>query len=136
MKYLLDTNICIALIRQKPAALLQRLISHQPGEVGFSSITLAELTYGAVKSSHPEQNMSALEQFILPLDLADFNHKAARAYGQIRASLEHNGVVIGSMDMLIAAHAISLDVILVTNNTGEFQRVRGLVIEDWISESR
>ena len=135
MKYLLDTNICIALIRQKPASLLQRLTSLQPGEVGISSITLAELTYGAVKSSHPEQNMSALEQFILPLDLADFNQKAACAYGQIRASLEHNGVVIGSMDMLIAAHAISLNAILVTNNTREFQRVNGLVIEDWISES-
>jgi len=145
MKYLLDTNICIALIRQKPAALLQRLTSLQPGEVGISSITLAELTYGAAKSSQLEQNMSALEQFILPLDLADFDQKAALAYGQIRASLEHNGAVIGSIDMLIAAHAISLDVILVTNNTGEFQRVRGspgsstgrgLVIEDWISESR
>jgi tRNA(fMet)-specific endonuclease VapC len=135
MKYLLDTNICIALIRQKPASLLQRLTSLQPGEVGISSITLAELTYGAVKSSHPEQNMSALEQFILPLDLADFDQKAAWAYGQIRASLEHSGVVIGSMDMLIAAHAISLNVILVTNNAREFQRVRGLIIEDWISES-
>ena len=136
MKYLLEPNICIALIRQKPAALLQRLTSLQPGEVGISSITLAELTYGAAKSSHPKQNLSALEQFILPLDLADFDQKAARAYGQIRASLEHTGVVIGSMDMLIAAHAISLNAILVTNNTREFQRVRGLVIEDWISESK
>ena len=136
MKYLLDTNICIALIRQKPAALLQRLTSLQPGEVGISSITLAELTHGAAKSSHLEQNMSALEQFILPLDLADFDQKAAQVYGQIRASLEQNGVVIGSMDMLIAAHAISLNAILVTNNTREFQRVRGLVIEDWISETR
>jgi len=97
---------------------------------------LAELSCGAAKSSHPEQNMSALEQFILPLDLTDFDQKAARAYGQIRATLEHNGGVIGSMDMLIAAHAISLNVILVTNNTRGFQRVRGLVIEDWISESR
>jgi len=136
LKYLLEPNVCIALIRQKPAALLQRLTSLQPGEVGISSITLAELTYGAAKSSHPEQNLSALEQFILPLDLADFDQKAARAYGQIRASLEHTGVVIGSMDMLIAAHAISLNAILVTNNTREFQRVRGLVIEDWISESK
>lgn len=136
MKYLLDTNICIALIRQKPTALLQRLTSLQPDEVGISSITVAELSCGAAKSSHPEQNMSALEQFILPLDLTDFDQKAARAYSQIRATLEHNGGVLGSMDMLIAAHAISLNVILVTNYTRGFQRVRGLVIEDWISESR
>ena len=135
MKYLLDTNICIALIRYKPAALLQQLISHQPGDVGISSITLAELVLGAEKSAQLERNMSALQQFLLPLELADFDQRAALAYGKIRAELERSGQIIGSMDMLIAAHAISLDAILVTNNIREFQRVNGLTLEDWLSVS-
>ena len=136
MKYLLDTNICIALIRQKPARLIQRLTSLQPGDAGISSITLAELFHGVEKSAHPEQNMSALEQFLLPLDLADFDQNAALAYGKIRTDLERTGQLIGSMDMLIAAHAVSLDSIVVTNNVQEFQRVKGLFIEDWISETK
>ena len=136
MKYLLDTNICIALIRQKPAALIQRLTSHQPGDAGISSITLAELSHGVEKSARPEQNMSALEQFLLPLDLADFDLNAALAYGKIRADLERTGQLIGSMDMLIAAHAVSLDAIMVTNNMQGFQRVKGLFVEDWLSETK
>ncbi len=136
MKYLLDTNICIALIRQKPAALIQRLTSLQPGDAGISSITLAELFHGVEKSARPEQNMSALEQFLLPLDLADFDQDSALAYGKIRADLEHTGQLIGSMDILIAAHAVSLDAIMVTNNVKEFQRVKGLFVEDWISETK
>ena len=136
MKYLLDTNICIALIRQRPAGLLQRLTALEPGEVGLSSITLAELIYGADKSSQTEQNLAALEQFLLPLELVNFDESAATAYGQIRAGLEREGKVIGSMDMLIAAHALSLNTILVTNNTKEFGRVSGLLLEDWISETR
>jgi len=136
MKYLLDTNICIALIRQKPAALLQRLTSLQLGDAGISSITLAELFHGVEKSARPEQNMSALEQFLLPLDLADFDQDAALAYGKIRADLERTGQIIGSMDILIAAHAVSLNVIMVTNNAQEFQRVKGLFVEDWISETK
>ena len=136
MKYLLDTNICIVLIRQKSAAVLQRLISQKPGDVGISSITLAELVYGVEKSAQVEQNKAALQQFILPLELADFDQSAALVYGKIRTGLERAGQVIGSMDMLIAAHALSLDAILVTNNVGEFQRVNGLVLEDWISDTR
>ena len=136
MKYLLDTNICIALIRQKPPALIQRIISHRPGEVGISSITLAELAHGVEKSAQPEQNMSALQQFLLPFEVSDFEQKAALAYGKIRAQLERNGRTIGSMDMLIAAHAINLEAILVTNNVREFQRVKGLNVEDWISEAK
>jgi tRNA(fMet)-specific endonuclease VapC len=135
MKYLLDTNICIALIRQKPAALLEQLTSQQPGDVGISSITLAELVHGAEKSAQSEHNMSALQQFLLPLELADFDQRAALAYGKIRAELELSGQIVGSMDMLIAAHAIGLDTILVTNNVQEFQRVNGLALEDWISKS-
>jgi tRNA(fMet)-specific endonuclease VapC len=135
MKYLLDTNICLALIRQRPAALLQQLTSHEPGEVGISAITLAELVHGAEKSAQSENNRSALQQFLLPLELADFDQKAALAYGKIRTELERDGQIIGSMDMLIAAHAVGLDAILVTNNVREFQRVNGLALEDWLSQS-
>jgi len=134
MKYLLDTNICIALIRQKPGTLIQRLTSLQPGDVGISSITLAELFHGVEKSARPEQNLSALEQFLLPLALADFGQEAAQAYGKIRADLERSGQLIGSMDMLIAAHAMSLDAIIVINNVQEFQRIKGLAVEDWLSD--
>lgn len=136
MKYLLDTNICITLIRQKPQALLKRLISHEPGEVGISSITLAELFHGVEKSAQPVQNKAALEQFLLPIVLSDFDLNAALAYGKIRAELERSGQLIGSMDMLIAAHAISLDAIIVTSNVQEFRRVKGLIVEDWVSKSK
>jgi len=133
MKYLLDTNICITLIRQKTVSLIEKLGAHQPGEVGISSITLAELAYGAEKSAHPEQNLSALEQFVLPLEVADFDQAAALAYGRIRTQLERTGQTIGGMDMLIAAHAISLDTVLITNNVREFQRIETLNLEDWLS---
>lgn len=136
MKYLLDTNICIALIRQKSPAMLQRLTSQQPGDVGISAITLAELIYGVEKSAKVEQNRAALQQFLLPLELADFDPQAAFVYGKIRVGLERADQPIGAMDMLIAAHAIHLDAILVTNHVREFQRINGLVLEDWISEAQ
>jgi len=131
MKYMLDTNICIGLIRQKPRSLIERLTDCAPGDVGVSTITVAELAHGAQKSSQVEQNMSALEQFLLPIEVTDFDQHASITYGLVRASLEQAGNVIGSMDMLIGAHALSLDVILVTNNTGEFKRIPNLKMEDW-----
>jgi tRNA(fMet)-specific endonuclease VapC len=133
MKYILDTNICIGLIHKKPPSLIKRLTECAPGDVGVSTITVAELMHGAYKSSQVEQNMSALEQFLLPIEILAFNQHASVAYGLVRASLEQTGNVIGSMDMLIGAHALSLDVILVTNNTGEFKRIPNLNVEDWIS---
>ena len=133
MKYLLDTNICIALIRQKPKEIINKLTSHKPGDIGISVITIAELVHGAQKSVLTEQNMTALDQFLLPLEIADFDQGAAVVYGQIRAYLETKGTLIGSMDMLIAAHALSLDVILATNNTREFKRIPNLKIEDWMA---
>ena len=116
--------------------MIQRITSQAPGDVGVSSITLAELAHGVEKRARTEQNRSALEQFLLPLELADFDHKAALAYGKIRAQLEGDGQTIGSMDLLIAAHALSLETILVTNNVREFHRVTRLKVEDWLSESR
>jgi tRNA(fMet)-specific endonuclease VapC len=132
MKYILDTNICIAIIRHQPADAIKKLTSHRPGDVGVSVITVAELVHGAQKSGQPEKNMAALDQFLLPLEIADFDQGAAAIYGQIRAALEKAGTPIGSMDMLIAAHALTLGVVLVTNNTQEFQRVPDLKIEDWL----
>jgi tRNA(fMet)-specific endonuclease VapC len=131
MNILLDTNICIALIRQKSPQLIKHLISLKPGEVGISSITLAELEYGVEKSSFREQNARALEQFLLPLEILPFNDKAASIYGKIRFDLERKGQSIGPMDLLIAAHALSLQAILVTDNLREFKRVEGLNVEDW-----
>jgi tRNA(fMet)-specific endonuclease VapC len=133
MKYLLDTNICIALIRQKPKELIERLTACKPGDVGVSAITVAELVHGAQKSNQSEQNMAALEEFLLPLELVDFDQRAAIAYGYIRAYLERKGTPIGSMDMLIAAQVLSREVTLVTNNTREFKRVPELQIVDWLT---
>lgn len=133
MKYMLDTNICIGLIRQKPQKLIRRLTRCEPGEVGVSSITIAELAHGANKSDQIEQNLSALDQFLLPIEIAYFDQPASAAYGIVRAYLEREGKTIGSMDMLIGAHALSLGVVLVTNNTDEFQRIPKLKIEDWMA---
>lgn len=133
MKYMLDTNVCIGLIRQKPQKLIRRLTRCVPGEVGVSSITIAELAFGANKSNQVEQNLFALEQFLLPIEIADFDQQASAAYGMIRAYLEREGKIIGSMDMLIGAHALSLGVTLITNNVDEFQRIPKLKVEDWMA---
>ncbi len=134
MKYMLDTNICIYLIRQKPRQVLSRFQECQAGEICISSITAAELFYGVQKSQRPEQNREALEQFLIPLIIADFDARAAAAYGKIRPALESQGTPIGALDLLIAAHALSLQVTLVTNNTAEFERVHDLNLDNWVSE--
>lgn len=101
------------------------------GEIGVSVVTVAELQYGVSKSEHKERNQAALEAFLLPLDTAEFTVDVTVNYGQIRAELERQGRPIGPLDTMIAAHALSLDVPLVTNNTREFERVTGLRVEDW-----
>ena len=131
MKYLLDTNICIYLIKQNPAKVLKHFKSHVIGDIGISSITLAELRYGVSKSQYVEKNRQALDEFVLPLEVADFDEKAAGEYGIIRADLEKVGKPIGSMDMLIGAHALALGATLVTNNTKEFKQIKSLKIADW-----
>jgi len=131
VKLLLDTNICIFIIKRRPAAVLERFREYEIGDLGISSITLSELRYGVVKSEHREKNARALDEFTTPLEIIPFDENAAYAYGEIRATLERAGTVIGSMDMLIAAQAVALSIPLVTNNTREFQRVRGFNILDW-----
>lgn len=128
---MLDTNICIYLIKEQPASVLDRFASHPVGDIGVSVITLAELEHGITKSSRPARNRAALEQFVSPLEVASFDRDATAAYGRLRNLLEKKGQPIGSMDLLIAAHAISLDVRLITHNVKEFGKVPGLRIEDW-----
>lgn len=131
MRFLLDTNICIYIIKQKPLKVLQKFETYSVGEIGISSITVAELEFGVQKSQFPEKNQQALEQFLLPLKIAEFNRFAANIYGEIRANLEKQGTPIGSLDTLIASHALSLEVTLVTNNGKEFKRVPNLKLENW-----
>jgi tRNA(fMet)-specific endonuclease VapC len=131
MKYLLDTNICIYLIKKKPVSVIARFDEHSVGDMGVSSITVAELSYGAQKSQRQKQNQAALLQFLSPLVIAEFNSDATFSYGQIRADLESRRTPIGSLDTLIAAHAVSIGVNLVTYNEREFSRVSGLIVENW-----
>lgn len=131
MKLLLDTNICIYLIKKNPPSVLRRFDAYIAGTIGISSISVAELEFGVQKSRYPSQNQEALEQFLLPLAILDFDHEAARSYGKIRALLENRGKVIGALDMLIAGHALSLDLPLATNNIREFSRIPGLKVLNW-----
>ena len=133
MKLMLDTNICIAIIKQKPKDILRKFNDYQVGQVCISSVTLAELRYGVAKSQYHQQNQAALDEFILPLEVADFDEAAADYYGRIRAGLERQGTPIGALDTMIAGHALSLNVALVTNNTREFSRVAGLQLLDWVA---
>ena len=131
MEYLLDTNICIYIIKKKPQEVFEKFKKLTLGDVGISSITLAELQYGVEKSSNPEKNREALEKFLTPIEIVEYGYEAGIKYGIIRAGLERRGTPIGPLDMLIASHAKSLDVVLVTNNVKEFDRVEGLRIENW-----
>jgi tRNA(fMet)-specific endonuclease VapC len=132
--FMLDTNICIYLIKRRSKTLLARLMAHSPDEVALSSVTLAELEYGVEKSAAVEQNRDALELFVAPFRIEPFGVEASRVYGRIRVGLERRGRPIGGMDLMIAAHALSLKATIVTNNAREFSRVSGLVVENWTRE--
>jgi tRNA(fMet)-specific endonuclease VapC len=132
MDYLLDTNICIYIIKRKPEIVIERFRGLALGSVGISTITLAELEYGVRKSGNPAKNLEALHQFLVPLAILDFDYNATVQYGKIRADLERAGTPIGPLDTLIAAHALSLNVTLVTNNEKEFNRVAALKTENWV----
>ena len=130
-KYMLDTNIVIYVIKRRPAALLDVFNEHV-GHMCISSITLAELLHGAEKSERQEHNMRRVEDFISRLDVLPYGSKAAAHYGNIRADLERQGRTIGVNDLHIAGHARCEGLVLVTNNTKEFERVDGLLVEIWI----
>ena len=131
MKYLLDTNICIYLIKQRPAGVLAHLHRCKPGDIGLSSITVSELEYGAHKSARPQENRLALAGFLAPLEVLAYDDHAASSYGRIRTELERQGKPIGAMDILIAAHALSRQLTLVTNNEREFLRIPDLKVVNW-----
>lgn len=131
LTHLLDTNICVAVIRQRSPRVLTRLQKMSPGSLGVSIITVAELEFGASKSLHPARNRTALQEFLLPLEILNYGATAAFHYGEVRARLEKTGTPIGPLDTLIAAHAKSLNATVVTNNLSEFRRVAGLKVEDW-----
>lgn len=131
MIFMLDTNICVQIIRRRAPYALQRLTEQTIDTVCLSSLTVAELEYGVAKSSQPAQNQRALEQFLLPLAIVPFDEQDAQVYGWVRAALEAQGQPIGAIDTLLAAQALRHALTLVTNNVREFARVPGLQLEDW-----
>lgn len=132
MMYMLDTNICIYAIKNKPEGVLEKIHTNMGAGLCISAITLAELEHGVAASAYPEKNAVSLLQFLSIMTILPFEDKAAAEYGTICATLRKKGTPIGTMDMLIAAHAKSEGVILVTNNMKEFKRVEGLKLENWI----
>ena len=130
--YMLDTDICIYIIKRKPGSVLKRLEMLQPGQLAMSAVTFAELMNGAKKSQQVEGNIARLNELAELLEIPPFDQKAAVTYGDVRSTLEKKGEIIGSNDLFIAAHALSLNWTLVTNNEKEFKRVDGLRIENWV----
>jgi tRNA(fMet)-specific endonuclease VapC len=130
--YLLDTNICIYIINKRPVQVVGHIKALEPKQIHLSSISLAELEYGVSKSNNRDKNRIALLHFASAFDLLDFNDVDAEAFGAIRADLERKGQIIGPYDMQIAAQALTRNLILVTNNTAEFERIPGLKLENWV----
>lgn len=130
MIYLLDTDICIYLINARPARVLARFRQERMGAIGISSVTAAELAYSVTKSDSA-RNRRALEMFLAPLEILPFDASAIWKYGEFRSELERRGQPIGTLDTMIAAHALALNTIMVTNNTRDFSRVPGLRLENW-----
>lgn len=131
MAYMLDTNICIYAMKNKPEKVLKRMKEHNPDELFISTITLAELEQGVQKSIKKEKNATNLKNFLKVILILPFDKKAAAEYGKICAYLQKNRTPIGPLDTLIAAHALSKNLTLVTNNVREFERVPDLKIENW-----
>jgi tRNA(fMet)-specific endonuclease VapC len=133
VKYLLDTNICIYLIKKQYPEVISKVLKVGFDKIGISTITLAELEFGVANSSRSIEAQAALLEFILPFEILDFNYNAASFYGKIRKELKDKGQPISDMDMLIASVAMANDLIVVTNNEKEFRRISGLKIENWKS---
>ena len=136
MTYMLDTNICFYAIKNRPKQVFEKIKENLFCGLGISAITLAELEHGVEKSQYPDRNRAALLQFLSILEILPFDDDAAVEYGKICADLQRKGTPIGTMDMLIAGHARAEHVILVTNNTREFERVENLRLENWAEEQQ
>ncbi|NBO32309.1 MAG: type II toxin-antitoxin system VapC family toxin [Cyanobacteria bacterium WB6_1B_304] len=130
--FLLDTNICIYIIKEKPRQVLEKFEQIDPSAVGISVITLAELEYGAAKSANPQTNYQVIEDFVTYLDVFNWDVRVSRIYGEVRADLEQKRTPMGLLDTQIAAHCLSLDRVLVTNNGREFERIPDLKLENWV----
>ena len=130
MRFLLDTNICIYVINERPAGVIAQFLAHETDGIGVSAITASELYWGAQKSGS-RRNLAALDQFLAPLIVLDYGLSAAKIYGELRAILARKGTPIGPLDLQIAAHALALGTTLVTNNQREFKRVPGLSLSNW-----
>jgi tRNA(fMet)-specific endonuclease VapC len=131
LKYMLDTNIAIYVIKRRPVGALE-VFNRHAGQLCISSITLAELLHGVEKSAKPEHNLLQVEDFVSRLEVLEYGSKAAAHYGEIRAELERTGTPIGVNDMHIAGHARSEALTLVTNNQREFERVQALRLDNWV----
>jgi len=133
MNFLIDTNICIYIMNERPPEVIQKFKNTKIGQIGISTITVSELNYGVSKSKYQKQNNKRLEEFLAPFDIFPYDENASKFYGKIRTQLENDGNIIGPFDMLIAAHALSKDIVLVTNNEKEFKRIKSLKVENWVS---
>jgi len=129
---MLDTNICIYIIKNRPQSVREKFHKYDIGELVISTITVSELMYGVYKSQYVEKNLKVIENFLMPFEIVEYDYTTSIEYGKIRAFLEKKGQVIGNMDMQIAGHALALDVTLVTNNTKEFERVPHLKLDNWV----
>ena len=136
MRYMLDTDCCIDVLRGKAPRVVERIAQIGLGLVHISTITVGELLVGAARSTKPNENTAIVVQFCASLQIVAFDDRAAASYAQARATLETRGTPIGPMDMLIAGHALALDATLVTGNVREFERVVGLRVENWLARSR
>lgn len=136
MRFLLDTNICIYLIKNRPSEVLKQFRRYHPSDIAISTVSLFELEYGAEKSNQREKALHALERFLAPLQVVDLDRVAAAEAAAIRARLEAQGTPIGPYDTLIAGVARSNGLVLVTNNAREFARVEGLVVENWAEQPK
>lgn len=132
MKYMLDTNICIYLIKKKSRKLLEKMAEVRPSDCCISAVSFGELQYGIRKSKWVAQNEVALLEFLSPLEILPFDDEAASVYGRVRCQLEADGKPIGPLDMMIGAHALSHGLVLVTKNQREFHRIRHLQLDNWV----
>jgi tRNA(fMet)-specific endonuclease VapC len=132
LQYLLDTNICIYIAKQKPISVLQKFEQLVVGEVAMSTVTYGELLYGAQKSQHPQQAMKVLTELTGLIPALPIPVDAGKIYGEIRSKLEKKGTIVGNNDLWIASHALALGVALITNNEKEFRRIPHLKVENWV----
>ena len=130
--FLIDTNICIYIINDHPPEVIQKFREIGVGNIGISSITVSELQYGACKSKQIKKSLKRLDEFLSPFEVLAYDENASNYYGKFRSNLEKQGNVIGPLDMLIAAHALSENLTLITNNEKEFNRVKALKVDNWV----